>query len=47
MLTILLFLAKKCILLHWSTPHVPTVNMWLTQISVLFTYVKTDIQSKP
>ena len=36
LLIILLFLAKKCILLRWSTPQVPTVDMWLSQISALF-----------
>ncbi len=29
------FLAKKCILLRWSTPRVPTVDMWISQISGL------------
>lgn len=32
---ILLFLAKKCILLRWSTPQVPAVDMWISQISTL------------
>ena len=35
LLIILLFLAKKCILLRWSTPQVPTVDMWTSQISAL------------
>lgn len=35
LMIILLFLAKKCILLRWSTPQVPTVDMWISQISAL------------
>lgn len=27
------FLARKCILLLWSTRHVPSVNMWLSQVA--------------
>lgn len=35
LLIFLFFLAKKCILLRWSTTQVPTVVIWLTQISSL------------
>lgn len=35
LLIILLFLATKCILLRWSTPQVPTVDMWISQLSAL------------
>lgn len=35
LMIILLFLAKKCILLRWSTPQVPTINMWISLISDL------------
>lgn len=27
------FLARKCILLLWSTPHIPSTTMWLNQIT--------------
>lgn len=30
-----IYLAKKCILLLWSTAQVPSVNMWLSQVSIL------------
>lgn len=40
--------AKKCIVLLWSTPKVPSVELWFTQISVWFpleklTYTSTKI----
>jgi len=33
LITTLIFLAKKCILLKWSTPQVPTISMWISQLS--------------
>lgn len=35
LLSTLLYLAKKCILLRWSAPQIPTVDMWISQISTL------------
>ena len=49
LLIILSFLAKKCILLRWSAPQVPTVGMWLSQISSLLPLEKLtyDLNHNP
>lgn len=45
---ILVYLAKKCILLLWSSPQVPSFKMWLSQISTLLPLKKLtyDINQK-
>lgn len=35
MFLILVYLAKKCILLLWSSPQVPSFKMWMSKISIL------------
>uniref|UniRef100_A0AAR2KTQ2 Reverse transcriptase domain-containing protein n=1 Tax=Pygocentrus nattereri TaxID=42514 RepID=A0AAR2KTQ2_PYGNA len=38
------YLAKKCILLLWITPTVPTVKMWLTQLLNVFPLEKLTFE---
>lgn len=33
LMNILIYLARKCILLMWSTSEIPSVRMWLTEAS--------------